>query len=335
MNILQDPRPPGRGKFRWIPYIALLLAGILLYLALRGVDWEELWRIIQNARLEYLALVFLLASVNSLVRSLRWRVLLSAESWLGVLDVFWAMMVGYLGNAFLPARAGEVLRSVALGRRAHISSSFVLATALTERILDAVVLVLIGSAALATLPEASPALLNAGKGMAILSAGGLAGVFILPVLERPIQWMLVRLPLPSAWNMQLRHLLEQFMLGMRSLRHVGRTLGFFALTIVIWLGDAIVAITVAHSLGLTFSIPLALLLNVALGLSSAIPSTPGYIGVYQFVAVTVLNPFGFTRSQALAYILVFQALGYILLIWWGLLGLWRLKLFGQRVDVVP
>jgi hypothetical protein len=103
---------------RWILLLAFLLAVILLYFALRGVDWEELWRIIQNARLEYLALVFLLASANSLVRALRWRVLLSAERWLGVLDVFWAMMAGYLGNAFLPARAGEVLRSVALGRRA-------------------------------------------------------------------------------------------------------------------------------------------------------------------------------------------------------------------------
>jgi hypothetical protein len=189
-------------------------------------------------------------------------------------------------------------------------------------------LVLIGSAALATLPEASPALLNAGKGIAILSACGLVGVFILPVLERPIQWTLARLPLPSAWKTRLSGLLEQFMLGMRSLRHVGRALGFFALTIVIWLGDALVAITVARSLGLTFSIPLALLLNVALGLSSAIPSTPGYIGVYQFVAVTVLNPFGFTRSQALAYILVLQTLSYLITTWGGLLGLWRLKLFG-------
>ena len=320
---------------RWITFFAILLAILFLFLALRGVDWTELWRIIQSVRLEFLVLAVLLTSANSLIRSLRWRLLLSAERWLAVLDVFWAMMVGYLGNAFLPARAGEVLRSVALGRRAQISSGFVLATALTERILDAVVLVLIGSAALSMLPEVPPALINAGRGMALFSAAGLVGVLTLPLFERPIQWILSQSPLPSAWKTRLRNLLQQFLLGMRSLRNMRRALGFFALTAVIWLGDALVAILVAYALGLTFSIPLALLLNVALGLSSAIPSTPGYIGVYQFVAVNVLSPFGFTNNQSLAYILVFQVMGYILLTFWGLMGLWQLKLFGKRADILP
>ena len=320
-------------KSRWITVFALLLAALLLYIAFRGVDWTELWRIIQSARLEYLALACLLASANCLLRSLRWLVLLSAERWLGVLDVFWAMMVGYLGNLFLPVRAGEVVRSVALGHRVQINAGFVLATALTERILDAGVLVLIGSAALTTLHTASPTLLNAGKGMAILSAGGLVGVFILPVLERPFQWVLAHLPLPFAWKTLLSGLLEQFSLGMRSLRHTGRALSFLALTAVIWLGDAVVAITVAYSVGMAISIPQAFLLIVALGLSSAIPSTPGYIGVYQFVAVTVLHPFGFTNSQALAYIICFQALGYIVLTWWGLLGLWKLEAFRKQAEI--
>jgi len=55
-------------------------------------------------------------------------------------------------------------------------------------------------------------------------------------------------------------------------------------------------------------VPVAFLLIAALGLGSALPSTPGYIGIYQFVAVTVLVPFGFSRSDAIAYILVAQAL---------------------------
>jgi len=53
----------------------------------------------------------------------------------------------------------------------------------------------------------------------------------------------------------------------------------------------------------------ALLLLTALGLGSALPSTPGYVGIYQFVAVTVLTPFGIGRDEALAFILVLQVLG--------------------------
>jgi len=319
-------------KPRWFTVFVIFLAVILLYIAFRNVNWSELWRIIQSARLEYLAVACILSSANSLVRSLRWRVLLSAERKLGVLDVFWANMAGYLGNTFLPARAGEVVRSVALGRKARINVGFILATALTERIMDAGVLVLIGSAALTTLHGAPLVLLNAGKAMAILSAGGIMMIIIFPMLESLFQKVLARLPLTPYWKNKANGLLEKLLLGMRSLHHTGRALKFLAFTAVIWLGDAIVALIIAHSVNLSFSFPQVFLLIVALGLSSAIPSTPGYIGVYQFVAVTVLQPFGFTINQALAFILIFQAMAYILLTWWGLLGLWQLGSFRKQTD---
>jgi hypothetical protein len=60
-----------------------------------------------------------------------------------------------------------------------------------------------------------------------------------------------------------------------------------------------------------------------LGLGSALPSTPGYVGVYQFVAVSVLTPFGFSQSDAIAHILLYQAMTTAVFLFWGLLGLSR------------
>ncbi len=71
------------------------------------------------------------------------------------------------------------------------------------------------------------------------------------------------------------------------------------------------------------TLPIALLLVTGLGLGSALPSTPGYIGIYQFVAVSVLTPFGFTKTNAIAYILLSQALQYALITFWGALGMAR------------
>ena len=64
-----------------------------------------------------------------------------------------------------------------------------------------------------------------------------------------------------------------------------------------------------------------------LGLGSSLPSTPGYIGIYQFVAVTVLPPFGIDRSAALAYMIVAQALGYLLVLVLGLMALYKVRTF--------
>jgi hypothetical protein len=75
----------------------------------------------------------------------------------------------------------------------------------------------------------------------------------------------------------------------------------------------------------------ALLLLVALGLASAVPSTPGYVGIFQFVAVTVLVPFGFSRDQALAYILVFQGMTYTAVLLWGTLSMWRIAIMRSQM----
>ena len=74
---------------------------------------------------------------------------------------------------------------------------------------------------------------------------------------------------------------------------------------------------------------IALLMIVALALSSVAPSTPGYVGIYQFVAVSVLTPIGFVKTEALALVLLFQATIYAAVTPWGLIGLWRLGGIGQ------
>ena len=77
---------------------------------------------------------------------------------------------------------------------------------------------------------------------------------------------------------------------MRAFHDWKRLAGFVALTIVIWLSDAAGTMAGAHALGLEIRFPVALLLLTALGLGSALPSTPGYVGIYQFVAVMSWRP---------------------------------------------
>jgi glycosyltransferase 2 family protein len=311
---------------RWSMALTLLPAAGLLFLAFRGVNWRDLVGTVQQARLEYLALAIGIGSVSYLVRGLRWRVLICAEKSVALATVFWAMMAGYLGNSFLPARAGEVFRAMLLGRNASLSKSFVLATALTERMLDVIALVLISLAVLLSLRGLPTWLLGAVKVMGALGLVGLFAVFFASRLENFLRRRLIGLSLPVTLHSRLMNFLEQFLLGVRAFQHPGRALGFVALTAMIWLADALGAMVIAQSLSLSLALPQALLLLVALGLASAVPSTPGYVGLYQFVAVTVLVPFGFSQSEALAYILVLQAVTYLMVSVGGGLGWWRLSM---------
>jgi uncharacterized membrane protein YbhN (UPF0104 family) len=136
--------------------------------------------------------------------------------------------------------------------------------------------------------------------------------------------MLMRLPL-GRFRKPLLTLAEQVLLGLRAFHQWFRFLGFAAFTVAIWLTDAVTAMVVGRALQLSIPFSVAMLLLTALGLSSALPSTPGYVGIFQFVTVSVLGPFGIGRDSALAFILIFQAVGYVLVLLYALPGLYVLE----------
>lgn len=309
-------------------------------MAVRGVNWREFIATIKHAKLGFLAIAFGMSHVAMVLRSLRWRVLLSAapsdggrlgQQKVAPLTVFWATMAGYLGNNFLPARAGELIRSAALGHKTGLSKSWVFATALTERLLDVVALVLFSLAAVLSLPSSvlglpsSVWLVRAWKVMGVVGVAGIIILFAAPRFEGTFRRLLGRLPGPAPLRERLLGILAQFLSGMRAFANPSRGFAFAGMTVLIWLTDAVGTMIGARAFGLSLALPIAVMLLAGLGLSSAIPSTPGYVGVYQFVAVAVLVPFGFPRSGVLAYIIVAQALGYVIITVWGLLGLWRLQ----------
>src|SRR5205823_4051929 len=151
-----------------------------LYFAFRNVDWAELGATLAGARPQYLALAVAALSGSTFLRGLRWRILLAAERPIPPLLGFWGVSVGYLGNGFLPARAGELLRSAMVARATGLGTTYVLATALTERILDAVALVLILAATLATLEQVPDWLVVAARAGAVLGLAGLLGLLVRP-----------------------------------------------------------------------------------------------------------------------------------------------------------
>jgi glycosyltransferase 2 family protein len=312
----------GKGNRRlwWWP-VSILVSGVLLYYSLRGVDWARVWRTIAAADRLFLAVSAVMMSFSYFMRSVRWRVLLNAEAGLGVMTVFWANMAGYLGNNFLPARAGEVLRSMLISNRSRLSRTYVLTTALAERLMDVIALVLCGSLIILRFDTKPGWMAGLSRSMAIAAGFGALAIAVLPHTGSLLKKALPRIPLPEAIHNRLAGLVQQVLLGLRAFHDWRRCGTFTLLTAAIWLCDAGSTIVGARALGVPLSLPGALLLLSGLGLGSGLPSTPGYVGVYQFVAVTTLAPFGIGRDRALAFILVTQAMGYVVVLAYGLPGL--------------
>ncbi len=293
--------------------VAMLLAAVLLYFSFRGINFAELSSMLGSARLDLLAITMVLSSLSLLLRSYRWQVLLNTNANLPLSTVFWANALGYLGNNVLPARMGELMRVEALKRRHDISRSYLLATALIERVMDAGVLVLFTSAALLMLPGLPDWLHRASQTFSVLSTLGILTLFLLPRAEAQVSRLLVKIP-------KVAGVAARFLDGLKSLHSWWRSSQFLLLTLLIWPLDSYIGVLVADSIGFPLKMQTSMVVLAALGLSSAVPSTPGYVGVFQFVAVNVLRPFGVEREVALAWILLYQAVNYIAQAIFGMIG---------------
>src|ERR1017187_4673534 len=172
---------PGKDRKRiWYGLLSSALAAGLLYYSLRGVEWARVWTTIIHARGQFLAVAGLTLCCSFFLRSYRWRILLNTDADFDVLTVFIATMAGYLGNAFLPARAGEFVRSYIISKSSSLSKTYVLTTALSERMVDAIALVLASSVVLLSVNPKPAWLGDVSRTTAAIAGVGLLAIALAP-----------------------------------------------------------------------------------------------------------------------------------------------------------
>ncbi len=135
--------------------VSLLIAGLFLFLVVRGLDWAGVAEVLRTSRVELLAPVLVILFLHYALKGLRWRVLLSEEIEVPRLLAVRLVFVGFLMNNFLPARAGELGRPYLLTANVPDARfSFALATMLGVKLFDLlfVVLCLLASALVVELP---------------------------------------------------------------------------------------------------------------------------------------------------------------------------------------
>jgi uncharacterized protein (TIRG00374 family) len=306
------------------------LALVLLRYSLQGIEWRRVGAIVAGANAALLAVAMALGTATLFLRACRWRVLLNAEGHVSVPAAFWATSAGYFGNNFLPARAGELVRTFFVSSAGGLEYPYVLATALAERVTDALVLVGVALTVLLAGDVQPGWLAKATRPVAILAVVAAVAMALLPLLAPAVEPIVARLPIRPSWRTRLVEAIHHGLAGLRAFHDAGRLASFLGLTAIIWAGDATSTVVAASALGLHMTFPAALLLLASLGLSSALPSTPGYVGIFQFVAVTVLVPFGLSRTDAIAYILVAQALNYVIIGVCGSIALARYRALRRR-----
>jgi uncharacterized protein (TIRG00374 family) len=302
--------------------ISLGLAALLLVLFLRTLDFAAVGRAIAAAHAGWLLLATACGLVATpLFRSWRWGFLLRKAGRPSFWDLNSATSIGFAASTLLPARAGEIVRPVALAKTAGLPIAPCLASIALERLIDLVTCVsLFVFYALGWAPEmtgdAAGRFLLLRRSAIVAGAGTLIGLAVLAFLaakpERADRFVkpLLR-PLPARIGTRLEAILLSFLDGLGALGSVRNVAVVAASSLVLWLLICVQIHATLRAFDLVFPFPVAFFVLTWAILGLFIPTPGGVGGYHTAVAYALTGFYGVSKNTAAAFALVSHALSFV------------------------
>ncbi len=285
--------------------ISIILIAAIAYF----VDFQTMWNSIKNANYTILAGAAVLSFVWLGIRAKVWQTLMRDKP--KYPDVLFATGEGYLLNALLPFRLGEVGRVFLLSRKSGMTFSEILPTIVIERVMD---LLFSAGMLLIGLTYVTEAQSSAQIGY-IIGGVMVAGLVMMYALARNRQWALdVFHGLSKRWTFLQRvggNFLESFLTGLGAL-----TDGWLFLRFLFWMTlNWFVAMVAYHLITLSF-FPEAqfhwmFFVLGAAAFGGAIPALPGGVGTFEGAVSAALFLFTGDQSTSLAVALTARLYNYL------------------------
>jgi hypothetical protein len=327
----ESQTPVGRGHRALAIGAGIAVSAVALWLALRGLRLSDVLGHIRTVRPLPLVACIVVATLTFPIRALRWRHLVRDTQGdpLPLAPAWHAVAIGFMGNNLLPLRAGELLRAWSLTRLAPVRMSSALASIAVERVFDALTVVgtlglgllVSGLAGDVTIGGIQVASLARRVGVvAALGFLGAAAVLAWPaafrrVLEKTVPFSSLRYRL-----LALLDGVREGLAALRSPRRLGAVIGW---SLVLWGVNAASFWLLLPGFGLAEDFGAALVVQGTVVFGVAVPSSPGYVGVFEAAIVLALALYGVAQDQALAYALTYHAVTFLPIILLGFFSLAR------------
>lgn len=315
-----------------------LLLGILvsvsaLYFSFRNVPLKALVSYIASVNYLWIFPAVGVSLFTFVLRAVRWRVILASSCKIGFLDAFHPLMIGFMINCILPGRVGEVARPIILKKREHVPFSTGLATVAVERAFDVGFIIVFFIAVLIFVdidPEIDMSfgkyhlnratLITIGEGMLMLSIALIAGIMMISI-DRTRKWITLsisRFPslffftsrgirdrITSVISIPVVGIVDNFAVGFSLVKSPEKLSLCMGLSFLIWILSALSYYAMARGCpGVTLSFLEIAAVMIIICFFIALPSVPGFWGIWEAGGIFALSLFGVSGQDAAGYTLV-------------------------------
>jgi len=322
-----------------------------LYFAFRNVPVKELFEYLTT--IDY---IWIIPTVGAILlafclRAARWRFILASNYSVGFWQAFHPLMIGFMINCVLPGRVGEFARPLVLNRKEAVPVSTGLATVAVERIFDLIILLLL-FLAVSSFVRIAPGftvafggyqldygvlvtvfngMLKIGFlmfiGLVLVTLGKtreLANRLILSVPELLFfasrssrDWLKEKICRPAVG------IIENIASGMALIKNPKRIIICLTYSLAVWFFTALSYYLFSigcPQVNLTLSEMTAVMVIICFVI--ALPSVPGYWGLWEAGGVFAMLLFGVSESEAAGYTLANHAVQIVPVVLVGLVSAW-------------
>ena len=267
----------------WVLSTGIAISALLLWFAGRDTDLAEIWQTMRGANPAAIVPFTACLLVFYVIRTYRWKILLSPMSDVRTRELFGPVMIGYGANFILPFQLGEVARTMAAMDRTRLPFMPIAFSILVERLFDFLVILAALAISLSMHDRLPGYVTTFGLGIGAVVAAVIAAMVlfvlktdaVLAGLERTIAF------LPAKISAAIMRQLRIGVAGLQSLRSRRVLLVAGMTSVVQWAFIALCIWVSLSAVGATVPVQTVLLILALIVIGSSIPTAPGYLGSFQ------------------------------------------------------
>lgn len=289
-------------KFFKNNFIAIAVTIIFTCLVLYKIDLSMMIKTFKAFDIKFLYLLLPVFLVIMTMRALRWGVILPKTD-CKFYSLYEIYMTSNLLNIFLPARAGDIFRGCYFGQKYGISKLKAIGTVAAERILDGMTVVGILLLAIMFHNSSVFVIKLTTAAFVLFFTSFFTVLWIYKKNKIDVVCNLVKKIFKSEKTANLidkiNPHLHSFLNGFETFSDSKTMLKLIYYSILSWAGDCLFVYLLVIAFGIQADFTISMFIVSFIALSTIIPSSSIYVGLYQYAFILALGLFNIDKSQSL------------------------------------
>ena len=342
-------------------FLGITISLIALYFAFRNVPLADLVAYLGSINYLWVLPSTLLVLISFVLRAVRWQLILSSNQKIGFWNSYHPLIIGFMINCILPGRVGEVARPAILKKMNSVPFSTGLATVVAERIFDLFILIILFIFFLSSAKIDPDLIIEFGNynlnsktletvfsGMIKLSVLLFVGIIIIgfDFTRKIINRIIMGMPsflffFGASFKKKIQdkvctpvvNIIENFASGFSFIKSPKLILICIIFSVIIWVLSALTYYVFSlgcPGINLSFAELTAVMLIVCFFI--ALPSAPGFWGLWEAGGVFAMLLFGVPEKEAAGFTLANHAIQMFPVIIMGLISAFIIGVDIRRVS---